>query len=140
VTEPQGRLLGPDDLVPERREEVTTEGGLAVRRHVTLLADSITRLKRAGVRSSLFIDPDPDDIRCAADLGADAIELHTGRYADAHTPEEAADELARIEDAELVLLGVQPSELNKMSLQLRADVLEINAAKHAIARGNLHGQ
>lgn len=75
-------------LVPERREEVTTEGGLAVRRHVALLADSIARLKRAGVRSSLFIDPDPDDIRCAAELGADAIELHTGRYA--HHPDDPA--------------------------------------------------
>jgi pyridoxine 5-phosphate synthase len=83
-------------LVPERREEVTTEGGLAVRRHVTLLADSITRLKRAGVRSSLFIDPDPDDIRCAADLGADAIELHTGTYA--HHPDDPAT-LAALRDA-----------------------------------------
>lgn len=75
-------------LVPERREEVTTEGGLAVRRHVTLLAEAVTRLKRAGVRSSLFIDPNPDDIRCAADLGAEAIELHTGTYA--HHPDDPA--------------------------------------------------
>ncbi len=71
-------------LVPERREEVTTEGGLAVRRNVTLLADAVTRLKRAGVRSSLFIDPDPDAITAAAEIGADAVELHTGTYA--HQP------------------------------------------------------
>ncbi len=73
-------------LVPERREEVTTEGGLAVRQHVTLLAEAVTRLRRAGVRSSLFIDPEPDAIACAAELGADAIELHTGRYA--HHPDD----------------------------------------------------
>jgi pyridoxine 5-phosphate synthase len=75
-------------LVPERRAEVTTEGGLAVRQHVTLLAEAVIRLKRAGVRSSLFIDPDPDAIDCAAELGADAIELHTGTYA--HHPDDPA--------------------------------------------------
>jgi len=83
-------------LVPERREEVTTEGGLAVRRHVTLLADFVTRLKQAGVRSSLFIDPDPDDVRCAAELGADAVELHTGTYA--HHPDDPAP-LAALREA-----------------------------------------
>jgi pyridoxine 5-phosphate synthase len=75
-------------LVPERREEVTTEGGLAVRRHVTVLAEAVTRLRAAGVRSSLFIDADPDAIAAAAEIGADAIELHTGPYA--HQPEDPA--------------------------------------------------
>jgi pyridoxine 5-phosphate synthase len=71
-------------LVPERREEVTTEGGLAVRANVTLLAEAVTRLRAAGVRSSLFIDAHPDAIHAAAEAGADAIELHTGPYA--HRP------------------------------------------------------
>jgi len=75
-------------LVPERRQEVTTEGGLDVVRNVTLLAQAVSRLKRAGVRSSLFIDPDPVAIRGAHDLGADAIELHTGTYS--HHPDEPA--------------------------------------------------
>ncbi|MCU0617309.1 MAG: pyridoxine 5'-phosphate synthase [Gemmatimonadaceae bacterium] len=78
-------------LVPERREEVTTEGGLAVRQNVTVLAEAITRLRAAGVRSSLFIDADPDAIHAAAELGADAIELHTGPYAHApHDPQRLA--------------------------------------------------
>ena len=70
-------------LVPERREEVTTEGGIelhseAARRWV---GDAVRRLKDAGIRTSLFIDPDADAVRASANLGADAIELHTGEYA-----------------------------------------------------------
>jgi pyridoxine 5-phosphate synthase len=68
-------------LVPERREEVTTEGGLDVARDPDALARAIERLRAAGIRASLFIDPDPVAIRRSRDLGAHAIELHTGRYA-----------------------------------------------------------
>ena len=68
-------------LVPERREEVTTEGGLDVSREPGRLRDGLARLKRAGVRTSLFIDPDAGAVRQSHDLGADAIELHTGTYA-----------------------------------------------------------
>ena len=70
-------------LVPERREEVTTEGGLDVTRDTERLADGIARLKRAGLRTSLFIDPDLRAVERSRELGADAIELHTGRYANA---------------------------------------------------------
>ena len=72
-------------LVPERRAEVTTEGGLDVLRAGTVIADAIQRLKRAGVRSSLFIDANPSAITQSHALGADAIELHTGPYAHAAT-------------------------------------------------------
>jgi pyridoxine 5-phosphate synthase len=68
-------------LVPERREEVTTEGGLDVSREPAKLREGLARLKRAGVRTSLFIDPDGEAVRRSHDLGADAIELHTGTYA-----------------------------------------------------------
>src|SRR3569832_434711 len=68
-------------LVPERREEVTTEGGLDVSREPVRLRDGLLRLKRAGVRTSLFIDPDAAAVQRSHDLGADAIELHTGTYA-----------------------------------------------------------
>jgi pyridoxine 5-phosphate synthase len=71
-------------LVPERREEVTTEGGLDVSREPVRLRDGLARLKRAGVRTSLFIDPDAGAVQRSRDLGADAIELHTGTYA--HDP------------------------------------------------------
>jgi pyridoxine 5-phosphate synthase len=70
-------------LVPERREEVTTEGGLAVRSSESrrALQDALGRLRDAGIRTSLFIDPDPEAVRISADLAADAVELHTGEYA-----------------------------------------------------------
>jgi pyridoxine 5-phosphate synthase len=71
-------------LVPERREEVTTEGGLALAPAASALRDALARLRDAGVRSSLFIDPDRESVTRSRELGADAVELHTGRYA--HAP------------------------------------------------------
>jgi len=68
-------------LVPERREEVTTEGGLDVVAHRAAVARSVERLKAAGISVSLFLDPDPRQIELAKDLAADAVELHTGQYA-----------------------------------------------------------
>jgi pyridoxine 5-phosphate synthase len=68
-------------LVPERREEVTTEGGLDLARHDPRLPAAIDRLRSAGSRVSLFIDPDRSTIDAAGALGVPAIELHTGRYA-----------------------------------------------------------
>lgn len=68
-------------IVPERREEVTTEGGLDVSHDPVRLARAIARFRAAGIRCSLFIDPDHDAVLRSRDLGADAIELHTGRYA-----------------------------------------------------------
>ncbi len=68
-------------LVPERREEVTTEGGLDVAGSRAKVADAVRRLKDAGIVVSLFLDPDPAQIDAGAELGADAIELHTGAYA-----------------------------------------------------------
>jgi pyridoxine 5-phosphate synthase len=68
-------------LVPERRREITTEGGLALRRGDTRVAAAVRRLVHAGIRVSLFIDPDRATIDRAAALGVPAIELHTGRYA-----------------------------------------------------------
>jgi pyridoxine 5-phosphate synthase len=70
-------------LVPERREEVTTEGGLDVTRDPVRLASGIERLKRSGLHISLFIDPASELVERSRDLGADAIELHTGAYANA---------------------------------------------------------
>ncbi len=68
-------------LVPERRQEVTTEGGLDLVRGAAVIGAAIARLKRAGVRTSLFIDPDVDTVERSHALGADAVELHTGQYA-----------------------------------------------------------
>src|SRR2546430_2087156 len=65
-------------IVPERREEVTTEGGLDVVTHRAATARAVERLKAAGIAVSLFLDPDPHQIDLAKQLGADAVELHTG--------------------------------------------------------------
>ncbi len=70
-------------LVPERREEITTEGGLDILTNRETVSTAISRLRDAGITVSLFIDPDPDQIQLAAELGAEAVELHTGRYANA---------------------------------------------------------
>jgi len=75
-------------LVPERREEVTTEGGLDVARDPSAIRGCLERLASAGIRTSLFIDADADAVRRSRDLGAAAIELHTGRYA--HRPADPA--------------------------------------------------
>ena len=72
-------------LVPERREELTTEGGLDVAAHRARVGDSVQQLKDAGISVSLFVDPDPQQIEAAATVGADAIELHTGAYGVATT-------------------------------------------------------
>ena len=75
--------IKPDEvcLVPEKRAELTTEGGLNVTGAGASLPVTIARLRRAGIVVSLFIDPDTDQIRAAADVGAQFIELHTGTYA-----------------------------------------------------------
>jgi pyridoxine 5-phosphate synthase len=72
-------------LVPEKREEVTTEGGLALSDKAQLASTkaALERLSAAGIRTSLFIDPDEASLRASVDLGADAVELHTGEYANA---------------------------------------------------------
>ena len=69
-------------LVPEKREEVTTEGGLDVLSHFDAVKAATAQLKNAGIRVSLFIDPDEKQIKAAKDCGASVVELHTGRYAD----------------------------------------------------------
>ena len=73
-------------LVPERRKELTTEGGLNVTGNLKKLSAGILKLKKAGIRVSLFIDPDINQIDSAGKVGAKIIELHTGRYADAKSP------------------------------------------------------
>ena len=84
-------------IVPEKREEVTTEGGLALTGHEDRLQPLFTAIKTAGIRLSLFIEASEAEIRAAAALGADIIELHTGTYSDATSKEARATELARLQ-------------------------------------------
>lgn len=83
-------------LVPERREELTTEGGLEVAANAAEMAAVVERLADAGVRVSLFIDPEPAQIDAARRVGAAAVEIHTGRYADAGDAALRRVELTRI--------------------------------------------
>ncbi|MDR0212148.1 MAG: pyridoxine 5'-phosphate synthase [Pseudomonas putida] len=92
-------------LVPETRQELTTEGGLDVAGQEARIKAAVERLARTGAEVSLFIDPDARQIEASRRVGAPAIELHTGRYADAETPTEVAEELQRIVDGVVVGVG-----------------------------------
>ena len=83
-------------LVPEKRQELTTEGGLEVAKAADKLGPFIEEVQAAGICVSLFIDADEDQVRASVDLGADYIELHTGHYADAVNEVEAEDRFSKI--------------------------------------------
>jgi len=93
--------LSPPDccLVPEKRAELTTEGGLNIADRATELAATVRCLSDAGIRVSLFVDPDTEQIRRAADIGAPVVELHTGTYADAVDGSDQEAELERLRSA-----------------------------------------
>ncbi len=91
----------PEDccLVPERRQELTTEGGLDVAGQLARVREACLRLAAAGIRVAPFIDPDPAQVRACAEAGAPVVELHTGAYADAPDEAARAAELRRILEA-----------------------------------------
>lgn len=134
-------------LVPERRQELTTEGGLDVVNHGHSITEACERLRQAGVRVSLFVDADPDQIAAAAATGAPVIEIHTGRYADAPTAEERGEELGRIELAvqQGLSLGLQVNAghgLNYHNVQPVAalpGVAELNIGHAIVARAVFSG-
>ena len=139
----------PEDccLVPERREELTTEGGLDVAGQQSRVRDACERLAAAGVRVSLFIDADPVQVAAAAECGAPCIEIHTGHFADASTPRAGMDELARIAAAvrEGTGAGMRVHAghgLNYHNVQHIAaipDILELNIGHAIIARALFSG-
>jgi pyridoxine 5-phosphate synthase len=89
-------------LVPENREELTTEGGLSVAQNESSLASAVERLKKIGARVSFFIEPDLEAVRIVKKLGGDAVELHTGAYANIFSTGDTAridQELNRIKEA-----------------------------------------
>ncbi|PUA20076.1 pyridoxine 5'-phosphate synthase [Glaciimonas sp. PCH181] len=126
-------------LVPERREELTTEGGLDVVKYFTQVQAAVRQLQAEGIRVSLFIDPDADQIQAAAEMGAPVIELHTGRYAEAHTPKEQRAELERVQRAvqEGVMRGLKVNAghglhyTNAQAIAAIPDIAELNIG-HAI--------
>ena len=99
--------IRPQDvcLVPERREEVTTEGGLDVIKYFPQVLSAVKQLQAEGIRVSLFIDADTSQIQAASEAGASIIEIHTGRYADADAVSDQEKELQRVRHG--VLEGVR---------------------------------
>ena len=86
-------------LVPEKRQELTTEGGLDVRIHLEALRAAVAKLQDGGQAVSLFVDPDPDQIKAADKAGADYVEIHTGTFAEARSWQQERAELDKIENA-----------------------------------------
>ncbi len=126
-------------LVPERRQELTTEGGLDVAGHRHHLRDVVKELHRHDIDVSLFIDPVPDQVTAAHDIEADFIEIHTGEYANARTEEEAHTQLATIREAAVMArqLGLRVNAghgLNYLNIALFRTIAEIEEVSigHAI--------
>lgn len=134
-------------LVPEKREELTTEGGLDVIKFFPSLKKAIQRLHKGAIPVSLFVDPKKEQIKASEDVGADAIEIHTGHYCDAKTPSQEDEELKKIFDAvaEATHRNLQIAAghgLNYVNVQRIAEIKEIeelNIGHSIIARAILVG-
>lgn len=134
-------------LVPEKREELTTEGGLDVAGQVENIANATKRLTDAGIQVSLFIDADRKQIDAAKEAGAPIIELHTGQYAEADTEEEQKKELARLMEAAEYAhsIGLQVNAGHGLHYHNTLDVaqipqmVELNIGHSIIARAVLDG-
>ena len=133
-------------LVPERPQELTTEGGLDVVAHADAVKTFVDEMHGTGILVSLFIDPEPEQVRGARVVGADAIEINTGRYAEA-TPKASGAELERIAEAsrlgaqhELeVLAGHGLNYVNVIAIAKIAEILELNIGHSIVSRAALTG-
>jgi pyridoxine 5-phosphate synthase len=142
------RRLRPQDccLVPERRAELTTEGGLDVVSQVARLREACAALREAGSRVSLFVDPEPGQLEAALDAGAPVVELHTGAYAEA-SGERQALELARLAEAArhasriglTVHAGHGLHYHNVQPVAAIAEIVELNIGHSIVARAVLEG-
>lgn len=134
-------------LVPEKRQELTTEGGLDVLGAFQSINSAVDSLQKAGIIVSLFVDPNPEQIRAAQKTGAAAIEIHTGAYAEACNPNDRARELKAIQNAvalgnELGLTvhaGHGLNYVNIIPLTAIAGIEEFNIGHSIIARAVLVG-
>ena len=134
-------------IVPEHRREVTTEGGLNVVKQLSELGAQVAKLTDAGIEVSLFIDADQDQIRAAHDIGAPVIELHTGEYANASTPEACESKLERLEEASafaqslglIVNAGHGLTKFNVSSIAAIDGMNELNIGHSLVARSLLVG-
>ena len=133
-------------LVPEKREELTTEGGLHVAGQVDRVRDAVQQLSESGIRVSLFIDPDPAQLDAAAAVGAPVVELHTGRYADT-SGDEQTSELQRVataaqygDDLGLVInAGHGLNYKNVAEIAIIEQIVELNIGHSIISRAVFDG-
>lgn len=133
-------------LVPERRQEVTTEGGLDVAAHEQALRPLCAQLKQAGIRVSLFIDPEPEQLDAAVRVGVPVVELHTGAYAEA-SGESLARELKRVQDAArhgariglTVHAGHGLNYHNVAPIAAIPEIVELNIGHAIVARAVIDG-
>jgi pyridoxine 5-phosphate synthase len=140
--------IRPQDvcLVPERREEVTTEGGLDVRRYFPAVQAAIRQLQAEGIRVSLFIDADAEQIAASSEAGASVIELHTGRYADAGADTQQ-QELERIREgvAHGIRHGLKVNAghglhyTNVQAIAAIAEIAELNIGHAIVAQAVFDG-
>ncbi|TMO76959.1 pyridoxine 5'-phosphate synthase [Pseudoalteromonas aurantia] len=134
-------------LVPEKREELTTEGGLDVLGNLQKITDATTKLTQAGIKVSLFIDADKAQIDAAKQTGATYIEIHTGAYADAETEGEQLAELARIREGVqyatalgiIVNAGHGLHYHNVKPIAQMPEIYELNIGHAIIARAAIDG-
>jgi pyridoxine 5-phosphate synthase len=142
------RRVRPQDccLVPERREELTTEGGLDVAGQVDRLRETCTALRETGSRVSLFVDPEPAQLEASLEAGAPVVELHTGAYAES-TGERQAMELARLLEAArygsriglTVHAGHGLHYHNVQPVAAIAEIVELNIGHAIVARAVIDG-
>jgi pyridoxine 5-phosphate synthase len=142
------RRVRPQDacLVPERREEVTTEGGLDVAGQVARLRECCTALREAGSRVSLFIDPEPQQLEAACAAGAPVVELHTGAYADSSGERQALELMRLVEAARFgsrigltVHAGHGLHYHNVQPVAAIAEIVELNIGHAIVARAVIDG-
>jgi len=117
--------IGPDivTLVPEKREEITTEGGLDVTGASKIMSNGIKQIRDAGIRVSLFIDPEEDQIKASREIGADDVELHTGCYANAKNSAEIDKEFQRL------VLGAETANQQKIQVNAGHGLNYINTGR-----------
>ncbi len=142
------RRVRPQDacLVPERREEVTTEGGLDVAGQVARLRECCAALREAGSRVSLFIDPEPKQLEAAFEAGAPVVELHTGAYADSSGERQALELMRLVEAARFgsrigltVHAGHGLHYHNVQPVAAIAEIVELNIGHAIVARAVVDG-
>ncbi len=141
--------IGPDQvsLVPEKRLEITTEGGLDVDSQKTYLKQVRKRIKSGGIRFSLFVDPETRQVEAAAEVGADSIEINTGLYSELREPRALEEELVRIQKAARaasraglqVFAGHGLTLENVGAIAAIPEIEELNIGHSIVAQSIYHG-